>query len=60
MIDPLETFRANFYAKVAKEKQEAEDALKRKQRICFHKYELVSGFKICKKCAHKSAYRGIV
>ena len=60
MEDPLETFRTNFYAKVAKEKIEAANAFKRKQKACFHKYELVSGVKVCKKCAHTSAYRGIV
>jgi len=52
-MDPLESFRANFFAKVAKDKMEAEAALKRKQKICFHKYELVSGIKICKKCMHR-------
>jgi hypothetical protein len=56
-MDPLETFRANFFAKVVKEKHEAEAALKRKQRICFHKYELVSGVKVCKKCTHMPKYK---
>ena len=60
MEDPLETFRVNFFTKVAKEKQEAEKALKRKQKACFHKYELFEGKKVCKKCSHTSAYRGIV
>ena len=56
-MDPLETFRTNFYATLAKEKQEAEAALKRKQKICFHKYELVSEVKVCKKCAHMPKYK---
>ena len=51
-MDPLETFRVNFFTKVAKEKEEKELALKRKQKSCFHKYELVENKKVCKKCAH--------
>ena len=57
MEDPLETFRKTFFAKLAKEKEEKELALKRKQRTCFHKYELVSGKKICKKCDHVPKYK---
>ena len=56
MEDPLETFRRNFFTKVAKEKIEAANALKRKQKACFHKYELVSGVKMCKKCAHTAKF----
>lgn len=57
MEDPLETFRTNFFATVAKEAKEKENAFKRKQKICFHKYELVSGKKVCKKCAHVPRYK---
>ena len=51
-MDPLETFRTSFFALVEKEKLIAAQTLKRKQKTCFHKYELVENKKICKKCKH--------
>lgn len=58
LTDPLEDFRNNFFKMLEDEKLEKEKELKRKQKICFHKYTRFVNYNeknriaVCEKCNH--------
>jgi hypothetical protein len=57
-IDRLEEFRNNFFKKVEEDKIQKEQELKRKQKMCFHKYTIITPYTTefsivsCERCKH--------
>lgn len=50
-IDEIDKFRQEFFDKVAAEKLEQQRQLVRKQKNCFHSFNLINSFvKKCSKC----------
>jgi len=65
-IDKLEEFRNNFFKIVEEKRVKEEQELKRKQKMCFHKYTITtpftSDFSIisCRVCKHNRFSKKLV